>query len=309
MRDSDYRLTMGRGDVSAATSPASQDCTARSGPDYERYQHQLVYRIGIYGWRKRCLYFLVILLMAVVIINLALTVWIIKVVDFSIDGMGSLRVVDQGLRLEGKAEFLHGLYASQICSRKDEPLKVESSENVTINARNNKGLITNRIFVGNSVVESITEEFLIKEREGRVVFRVDRDEVMVAADKFRVSGSGGVIFDGSIQTPLVRSESFQQLRLESPTRTLKVGAPEGVAIESRAGDITAACRKDLTLRSKEGKIWFDSEKIELKNIKIALPTTRGRTYAGIYQLCVCENGRLFLSPPEGHCQADDVVCK
>ncbi|XP_076319360.1 zeta-sarcoglycan-like [Tachypleus tridentatus] len=119
---------------------------------------------------------------------------------------------------------------------------------------------------------------------------------MVAADKFRVSGSGGVIFDGSIQTPLVRSESFQQLRLESPTRTLKVGAPEGVAIESRAGDITAACRKDLTLRSKEGKIWFDSEKIELKNIKIALPTTRGRTYAGIYQLCVCENGRLFLSP-------------
>ncbi|XP_022236440.1 delta-sarcoglycan-like, partial [Limulus polyphemus] len=106
---------MGRGDVSTATSPASQDCTARSGPDY---QHQLVYRIGIYGWRKRCLYLLVILLMAVVIINLALTIWIIKVMDFSIDGMGSLRVVDRGIRLEGKAEFLHGLYASEICSRK-----------------------------------------------------------------------------------------------------------------------------------------------------------------------------------------------
>ncbi|XP_076319178.1 zeta-sarcoglycan-like [Tachypleus tridentatus] len=132
---------------------------------------------------------------------------------------------------------------------------------------------------------------------------------MVGTENFRFSGSGGVSFDGSIQTSLVRSESFQQLRLESPTRTLKVQAPEGVAIESRAGDITAACRKDLTLQSKEGRIWLDSEKVELRNIKTALPTTRGRTYTGIHQLCVCENGRLFLSPPEGRCQADSEVCK
>ncbi|XP_076319164.1 delta-sarcoglycan-like isoform X1 [Tachypleus tridentatus] len=111
------RLTMGRGEASTATSPASQEWTARSGPDYDRYQHQLIYRIGIYGWRKRCLYLLVILLMAVVIINLALTIWIIKVMDFSIDGMGRLRVVENGVRLEGDAEFLNGLYAADICSR------------------------------------------------------------------------------------------------------------------------------------------------------------------------------------------------
>lgn len=42
------------------------------------------YRIGIYGWRKRCLYFLVIILFSMVIINLALTIWIIRVMDFSI---------------------------------------------------------------------------------------------------------------------------------------------------------------------------------------------------------------------------------
>lgn len=42
------------------------------------------YRIGIYGWRKRCLYFLVIILFSMVIINLALTIWIIRVMDFSV---------------------------------------------------------------------------------------------------------------------------------------------------------------------------------------------------------------------------------
>lgn len=69
------------------------------------------YRIGIYGWRKRCLYFLVIILSAMVIINLALTIWIIRVMNFSISGMGSLRLLQDGVRLEGQSHFLHTIYA------------------------------------------------------------------------------------------------------------------------------------------------------------------------------------------------------
>ena len=44
----------------------------------------IIYKIGIYGWRKRCLYVFILLLMVIVIINFALTIWILKVVDFSI---------------------------------------------------------------------------------------------------------------------------------------------------------------------------------------------------------------------------------
>lgn len=57
------------------------------------------------------------------------------------------------------------------------------------------------------------------------------------------------------------------------------------------------------------QIWLDSERVELRNLKTAIPTTRGRSYSGIYQLCACENGRLFVAPPEKACQADNVVCK
>ncbi|CAB1418851.1 unnamed protein product [Pleuronectes platessa] len=40
--------------------------------------------VGLYGWRKRCLYFFLLLLLVTMIVNLALTVWIIKVMNFSV---------------------------------------------------------------------------------------------------------------------------------------------------------------------------------------------------------------------------------
>lgn len=41
------------------------------------------FKIGIYGWRKRCLYVLILGLLIMVIINLALTLWVLKVMEFS----------------------------------------------------------------------------------------------------------------------------------------------------------------------------------------------------------------------------------
>lgn len=43
-----------------------------------------LYKVGIYGWRKRCLYFFVLLLMILIVVNLALTIWILKVMNFTI---------------------------------------------------------------------------------------------------------------------------------------------------------------------------------------------------------------------------------
>ena len=39
--------------------------------------------VGIYGWRKRCIYAFVLILMVVVVMNLAITVWILRVMHFS----------------------------------------------------------------------------------------------------------------------------------------------------------------------------------------------------------------------------------
>ena len=47
---------------------------------------------GIYGWRKQCLYATVLFILVIVIMNLALTVWILRVLDFSI--VSGLLVID-----------------------------------------------------------------------------------------------------------------------------------------------------------------------------------------------------------------------
>ena len=66
-----------------SVSQMTQDqCTHRN--NVQSSEKPQVYKVGIYGWRKRCLYFFVLLLMILILINLALTIWILKVMNFTI---------------------------------------------------------------------------------------------------------------------------------------------------------------------------------------------------------------------------------
>lgn len=47
------------------------------GPDTEEQNDD--HRLGVYGWRKRCLYLLVLLLLSTLLVNIALTIWILRV--------------------------------------------------------------------------------------------------------------------------------------------------------------------------------------------------------------------------------------
>lgn len=51
--------------------------------DSIRNSYNSQFKVGIYGWRKKCLYILVMALMLMLIINLALTLWVLKVLDFN----------------------------------------------------------------------------------------------------------------------------------------------------------------------------------------------------------------------------------
>ena len=47
----------------------------------------IIYKIGVYGWRKRCLYALLLGLILMIVINFALTIWIIRVMNFTVVSM------------------------------------------------------------------------------------------------------------------------------------------------------------------------------------------------------------------------------
>ncbi|XP_042198055.1 zeta-sarcoglycan [Callorhinchus milii] len=277
----------------------------------QRPESQQVFQVGIYGWRKRCLYFFVLLLMVTMIVNLALTIWILKVMKFSVDGMGNLRITNQGVRLEGKSEFLLPLYVKEIQSRKDSPLMLQSDRNVTVNARNNLGQITGQLTVGSHAVEAQGRRFEIKTEDGKkVLFSADENEISIGVEKLRVTGPEGAVFEQSVETPHVRAQPSQELKLESPTRALTMEAPKGVHIAADEGEIKATCRRDLQLQSTDGEIFLNAKTIRLGNIPQGSASTSSTPHQTVYEVCVCPNGKLFLSPGEAGstCQSSSNIC-
>uniref|UniRef100_UPI00358FF532 gamma-sarcoglycan-like isoform X1 n=1 Tax=Myxine glutinosa TaxID=7769 RepID=UPI00358FF532 len=265
-------------------------------------------RVGIYGWRKRCLYFLVLLLMIILVVNLALTIWILKVMHFTIDGMGHLRITDSGLRLEGESEFLHPLYAKEIRSRLDSALLVQSARNVTVNARDEEGRVAGQLVVGPQAVEARGRRFEVNSNNDRLLFSADENEVVVGADRLRVLGAEGAIFEHSVQTPQIRAEPFKHLRLESPTRSLLMDAPRGIAIEADAGDVSVSSRLGLLLEAREGAITLDAENIRLPSLPQGTPGLPGPTQ-GLMEVCVCPSGRLYLAEAGLGCLAVSSACE
>lgn len=283
------------------------------------------FRLGIYGWRKRCLYILILGLLVMVIVNLALTLWVLKVMEFSSEGMGQLKIVTGGLRLEGTAYVLDSLIASSIRSRRGQPIVIESSRNLTLTTRDERGFRNNLIFLGNDRFECLSNNFKVMDDRGMLLFSADKNEVVVGADVLRITGDGGTIFSGSVQTSMVRAASGHTLRLESPTRSLDIRAPAGIHIESRSGDLNTLTLNDIKLRSTEGAIRLDAATVLMPGLPTATSLPRpssglgGGRHAGanpapaheIYQLCVCSNGKLFLVAGHSVCSADDdsLICR
>nr|XP_020835279.1 zeta-sarcoglycan isoform X3 [Phascolarctos cinereus] len=271
------------------------------------------YPVGIYGWRKRCLYFFVLLLLVTAIVNLAMTIWILKVMNFTVDGMGNLRVTKEGIRLEGISEFLLPLYVKEIHSRKDSPLVLQSDRNVTLNARNALGQLTGQLTV--DAVEAQCKKFEVRESEGgRVLFSANEEEITIGADRLKVTGTEGAVFGHSVETPHIRAEPSQDLKLESPTRSLIMEAPRGVQVSAAAGDFKATCRKELHLQSTEGEIFLNAETIRLGNLPVgsfsAAPPSSPAPQQTVYELCACPNGKLYLSPAGAGstCHSSSSIC-
>ncbi|KAL4671540.1 hypothetical protein H8959_004249, partial [Pygathrix nigripes] len=164
-------------------------------------------------------------------------------------------------------------------------------------------------------VEAQCKRFEVRAREdGRVLFSADEDEITIGAEKLKVTGTEGAVFGHSVETPHIRAEPSQDLRLESPTRSLIMEAPRGVQVSAAAGDFKATCRKELHLQSTEGEIFLNAETIRLGNLPIGSFSSSSPSSSSsrqtVYELCVCPNGKLYLSPAGvgSTCQSSSNIC-
>lgn len=256
--------------------------------------NEYIYMIGIYGWRKRCLYLFVLLLLIILVVNLALTIWIMRVMWFNSEGMGYLQVHEDGLRLEGESDFLFPLYAEEIDSREDSDLLVHSSENVTLNARNENGDVTGSVSVGPDQASVLGQHFNITSNDKEDLFYADRNGAVVGKGRLRVTGEDGALFEHSVRTPLVKAVLNKELRLESPTRSLTMDAPKGVYVKALKGNFDVTAHFDIVLHSSTGLLVLDAESVRLPTLPLGEAGT-GEGMYNMFEVCVCPSGKLFFS--------------
>ncbi|XP_018329857.1 zeta-sarcoglycan-like, partial [Agrilus planipennis] len=125
--------------------------------------------------------------------------------------MGQLKIVAGGVKLEGKAFILDRLIASNIKSRNGQPIVIESSRNLTLSTRDETGALSNRIFLGNDRLDCLAKSFKVLDEKGYTLFSANPNEVLIGTEILKVTGEGGTIFSGSVQTPLLRAESGHDL--------------------------------------------------------------------------------------------------
>jgi len=297
-----------------ASAIATAGATTTNTTTTEEGSSRLVLTVS--GWRRRCLLAFLLMLTIIVVINLSLTLWLLRAMQFSLNGMGHLKMTPSGIQLNGEAMAMDTLMTSHVHARNGRPLLIDSSQNITLTARDNQGRSYNQLFLGDDRLEVRAREFSVKNSRDETLFSANRREVLVGADILRVSGVGGAVFEGSIQTQMVRAEPGELLTLESLTRSVHVQAARRVKLESLAGGMAATCYDDLKLKSTGGSIKLDASSVTLPNIRTATVTAKPKNSGSsqtkssvqIYQVCVCSTGRLFLSPPSGSCLADSTIC-
>ncbi|XP_023570817.1 gamma-sarcoglycan [Octodon degus] len=159
------------------------------------------------------------------------------------------------------------------------------------------------------MVEVQNQQFQINSKDGKPLFTVDEKEVVVGTDKLRVTGPEGALFEHSVETPLLRADPFEDLRLESPTRSLSMDAPRGIHINARAGKIEALSQMDIMFQSSDGMLVLDAESVCLPTL---VQGTQGRSGSlrGLYEVCACPDGKLYLSTAGvgTTCQEHSQVC-
>lgn len=64
---------------------------------------------------------------------------------------------------------------------------------------------------GNDRFECLASNFKVMDERETILFSVNHREVFIGADTLRITGDGGTIFSGSVQTSLVRADSKQDL--------------------------------------------------------------------------------------------------
>ncbi|XP_054258165.1 gamma-sarcoglycan-like isoform X1 [Macrosteles quadrilineatus] len=256
-------------------------------------------------WERRCLFVVLIVLVSMMTVNLTLVFWISKVLSVDSHGMNYLQSFGGGVQFTAKSYVRDLLITSGLKTREGQPMTVRSVKNLTLRTTDRLGFSTSTIELGGSVLDINSHNFTVSDPRGKTLFNVNPDSVSLFTHLLAISGEGGAVLKGDLLTPVVSADVRSNLVLESVMKSVEVGTPAGISIESRAGDIQVSSNLDINLQTDEGSIKLESSNVLFPGLHRHHHKHSYRSDK-IYQLCVCENGQLFLGEADAFCNTEEA---
>eukprot|EP00056_Hartaetosiga_gracilis_P021451 m.24229 g.24229 ORF g.24229 m.24229 type:complete len:317 (+) comp9089_c0_seq1:242-1192(+) len=261
--------------------------------------------VGIYGWKKYCLYLVILLIVALSFINIGLIVFLFRVVNLDFDSAGPLHFYRDRMLVMGRAEFQGGVSASNISGFDNSTLLVESNERIVLQSYESATSTDKSVVELDGVNVNVDAQQLQMAYQDRVYFSASPQETIIASNDIVVNSPLGLRIDGSVLVPKIENayERGEGLTIESIGQELNMRGMEGVTLESTTNEVNIRGQRGINLESTGGDIVLDGSNLRLNN----LPHGGG---SGPRQLCVCgSNGRVYTVQHSSTCkQSSSQFC-
>ncbi|CAD5115468.1 DgyrCDS4440 [Dimorphilus gyrociliatus] len=295
-------------DSSEESFPSCLDESSRRESEWEKslmVPPKIIYRIGVYGWRKRCLYFSIVFLLCLSLLNFTLLMWIVRVMELTPSGISNLKIFNWGIKLEGDCLFEKKLQTSRIKpSDPKKPLKIDSAKQVVIISRNEDGEIQNKLTIGDDSIRVQAKNFIVENLNNKTLYQANSSDVVFGAESLEVTGDLGAVFRKALRTSKLTSDENLSIKSDGFTH---LNAKENIRIQS-SGKIQIRAQGDISMISGN-QINLQAKEVIFKNLTISPFYPSGRPNAKVLQLCMCgNNGKLFLAHGSAKCQAFESTC-
>eukprot|EP00055_Hartaetosiga_balthica_P005452 m.16010 g.16010 ORF g.16010 m.16010 type:complete len:309 (+) comp4557_c0_seq1:138-1064(+) len=250
----------------------------------------LTTRIGIYGWKKFCLYIVVLFLIALSLLNIGLIVFLFRVVNLDLDSAGPMHFYKDRVLVRGRAEFQGGITASNISGFDNSTLLVESNQQIILRSLESPPSTQKSTVVLDGINVNVDTPNFQLTYDNTPFFTASPEQTVIASNDIVVESPLGLRIDGSVLVPKISNayDRGEGLTVESIGQQLTMRGVEDVTMESTTNRVDIKAQQGINLQSTQGDIVLDASNLRLTD----LPHNGG---SGPRHLCMCGGSKRIYT--------------
>lgn len=259
--------------------------------------------VGVYGWRKTCLYGVVLALTMLSIINLGLILYIYRLLDVSASGSGVLSFSGDKMDVSGTATFAQGLVTDSIQSTAAGGLTILGT--ILSVVAGDASLL-----MSDGATKMTADQISMTDTLNRTLLNITADACTLNSTQVLISADAGVTISGTLDVTSIQGSTLNgadgSISIESLTNDVSIQA--GADVHLSASDSINIDGRDISIQAS-GSMSLVGSDVQLGGLPYSSGDGSGVSHSTI---CACgpttaQVGRLYLSSEsDGSCTASTV---